>query len=148
MKWLALLSQALDATHAKWGDSFVPDFILPCIPNLTHAPALSDVLLASTGMPSLGHTVVVEIGRRPAAHPAQGILVYSVQRRSYAFLHQKASKAPSPLAALLYSRDDTIEALWVQSELTSAIRRGWRPPGGAPNRGISLRFHRAALQAN
>ena len=30
--------------------------------------------------------------------------------------------------ALLYSRDDTIEALWVQSELASAIRRGWRPP--------------------
>ena len=30
-------------------------------------------------------------------------------------------------SALLYSRDDTIEALWV-SELTSAIRRGWRPP--------------------
>ena len=31
-------------------------------------------------------------------------------------------------SALLYSRDDTIEALWVQSELASAIRRGWRPP--------------------
>ena len=31
-------------------------------------------------------------------------------------------------SALLYSRDDTIEFLWVQSELTSAIRRGWRPP--------------------
>ena len=31
VKWLALLSQALDATHAEWGDSFVPDFILRCI---------------------------------------------------------------------------------------------------------------------
>ena len=34
VKWLALLSQALDATQAEWGDSFVPDFILPCVPNL------------------------------------------------------------------------------------------------------------------
>ena len=43
VKWLALLSQALDATQAEWGDSFVPDFILPCIPNLdSHAcPSLS-----------------------------------------------------------------------------------------------------------
>ena len=43
VKWLALLSQALDATHAEWGDSFVPDFILPCIPNLeSHVcPSLS-----------------------------------------------------------------------------------------------------------
>ena len=31
-------------------------------------------------------------------------------------------------SALLYSRDDTIEALWVQSKLALAIRRGWRPP--------------------
>ena len=39
-------------------------------------------------------------------------------------------------SALLYSRDNTIEALWVQSELTSAIRRldRWL----APNRGTSL----------
>ena len=60
-------------------------------------PFASDVLPASTGMPSLGHTVALEIGSRLSS-------------------------------ALLYSRDDTIEALWVQSELTAAIRRGWRPP--------------------
>ena len=43
VKWLALLSQALDATQAEWGDSFVPDFILRCVPNLdSHAcPSLS-----------------------------------------------------------------------------------------------------------
>ncbi|CAJ1329136.1 unnamed protein product [Effrenium voratum] len=31
-------------------------------------------------------------------------------------------------SAQLYSRDDTIEALWLQRQLSTAARGGWRPP--------------------
>ena len=35
--------------------------------------------LSRTGLPSLGHTVAMEIGRRSAGYPAQGIFVYPSQ---------------------------------------------------------------------
>ena len=104
VKWLALLSQALDATHSEWGNSFVPDFILPCIPNLESympQPFTPDVLFARTGLPSLGHTVAVEIGRRSAGYSVRHLrspftalnAPYSVPLRSNAC---KASRTPPP----------------------------------------------------
>ena len=118
VKWLAL-SQALDATHAERGDSFVPDFILPCIPE--PQPFASDVLLAST------RWAIQLLWKSEGEHEASSFTLH-VQRRSYAFLKTAESFRVS---ALLHSRDDTIEALWLrhQTGLETPSTNGQHPTG-------------------
>ena len=71
VKWLALLSQALDATQGRLICARF-HFALRSKPGISHMPQpfTPDVLFAGTGLPSLGHTVAVEIGRRSAGYPA------------------------------------------------------------------------------
>ena len=160
VKWLALLSQALDATYAEWGDSFVPDFILPCIPNLeSHAcPSLSRPMSYLQALVCLRWAIQLpwksEGGQLVTQHEASSFTLHSLNCALLSAAAQLRLPEDSRRlqghhrlsSALLYSRDDTIEALWVQSELTAAIRRGWRPPRPMA-RNQPFRFHRAALQA-
>ena len=127
---VALLSQALDATQAEWGDSFVPDFILDSdtCPSLSRPMSYLQALVClrwAIQLPwrSEGGQLVTRtrLLRSPftALNARCSVRLPEDSRR---LGHHRLS------SALLYSRDDTIEALWVQSELASAIRRGWRPP--------------------
>ena len=85
VKWL---SQALDATHAEWGDSFVPDFILPCIPNLSRPMSDLQALVCLRWARQLPWKS--EGGQLVTQHEASSFTLHSqkcaLQQRSYAFL--------------------------------------------------------------
>ena len=112
------------ALHAKSGFRHLPQ------------PFTPHVVLASIGVPPLGNPVALEVRRRLVTQDeAASFTLHSLKCSLLSAAAQLRLPEDSRRlqghhisSALLCSRDDTIEALWVQSELASAIRRGWRPP--------------------
>ena len=134
------------STHSEWGDSFVPDFILPCVPNL-ECPSLSRPMSYLQALVCLRWAIQLpwksEGGQLVTQHEASSFTLHSLK---CALLSAAAElRLPEDSRRLQGhhrpSSKYTIEALWVQSELSSAIRRGLG--GSAPNR----RSHRPALLA-
>ena len=144
VKWLDLLGQALNATCAEWGDEFQPDFILLCLPDYFRqlCPPLSRPMSYLQALVCLRWAIQLpwlpEGGQLVTQQEAGAFTLHSQRCGSVAPSRSRRLQGHHRLSsALLYCRDDTIEALWLQLELALAIRQGWRPPcpmarGGRP----------------
>ena len=121
----------------KWldRDAFQPDFILPCMPDLTSRPMSYLQALVCLRwaiqlpwLPEGGQLVTQQEAGAFTLHSLQCTLLSAAAQLRLPEESRRLQGHRRLLSALLYSRDDTIEALWLQLELALAIRQGWRPP--------------------
>ena len=127
--WLKALQAAVYRSYP-----FCPDFIIPVLDNY-HSPTGNAPLPYAAALKALRWAAQTPWGK-PAlsAEQAHQLTLHSLK---VTFLSAAAQlRLPESSRRLqghhtggsvqLYSRDDTIEALWVQSQVASAVRNGWR----------------------
>ena len=163
--WLAELQRSWSATERHWGPSAEPDFLLPVLPGLASRapePFVFQLPMAySQALPALRWALqlVPPSGVSPTTPEESlaftvhclkvGLLSASAQLRLASDTRRKQGHHKDSVS--LYARDDTIDALWVQSEVISACAKGWRPTrpiargGQAPTLEASFTVPRTAL---
>ena len=128
--WLQAVQQAV-AKHP----SFRPDFMIPTMDSL-YQPSFTAPLSYAAALRAIRWAC-----QTPWDHPRM-----SAQAANNVTLHSLKVTLLSAAAQLrlpprdrqiqghhtggsvqLYSRDDTIDALWVQSKISTSVRQGWRP---------------------
>ena len=135
--WLRLLEQAWQATKTRFTQDTTPDFLLPCLSPLDSFHR-TDVVFSGPIFHKMGAANPLAATRLRPGYTDRGIGFHAAQLENMPFKRlctaQIAGGQP-PLqghhklsSAQLYSRDDTIEALWLQRQLSTAARGGWRPP--------------------
>ena len=139
--WLRSLSISVTHSAAKSPNLPSPDFVPPAIACITkEAPANFQRPMAYTqALAMLRWAVQLPWMPRTASNLNQDeAQAYTLHSLKVALLSASAQlRLPEEsrrqqghhrlTSVQLYSRDDTIESLWVQSQIASALIRGWRP---------------------
>ena len=127
--WLKALQAAVYRSYP-----FCPDFIIPVLDHY-HSPTGNAPLPYAAALKALRWAAQTPWGKPTlSAEQAHQLTLHSLK---VTFLSAAAQlRLPESSRKLqgnhtggsvqLYSRDDTIEALWVQSQVASAVRNGWR----------------------
>ena len=127
--WLKALQAAVYRSYP-----FCPDFIIPVLDEY-HSPTGNAPLPYAAALKALRWAAQTPWGKPTlSALQAHQLTLHSLK---VTFLSAAAQlRLPESSRKLqghhtggsvqLYSRDDTIEALWVQSQVASAVRNGWR----------------------
>ena len=139
--WLRSLSISVTHSATSAPDLPSPDFVLPALASITQdAPASFQSPMAYTqALAMLRWAVQLPWMPRTASHlnhdEAQAYTLHSLKVALLGAAAQlrlpeesRRQQGHHRLTSVqLYSRDDTIESLWVQSQIASALIRGWRP---------------------
>ena len=137
--WLAHLQDARLETQKCYGPDVEPDFLIPAIEHWE-----------ATGIPvfhcPLQYHQALQLLRWMVQTPWTTSLIKPEEAQSFTMHSLKVSllsasaqlRLPEESRRLqghhktsstqLYSRDDTIQSLWLQREIALNIRQGWRPP--------------------
>ena len=141
IKWLESLSEAVTQSISEPFSLPEPDFIMPvfaCIDEKTH-PKFSGPLPYTQALSLLRWAVQVPWEPRTSAClNSDEAHAYTLHSLKVALLSASAQlRLPEESrrqqghhrinSVQLYSRDDTIESLWVQAQIAAALIRGWRP---------------------
>ena len=141
IKWLESLSEAVTQSISEPCNLPEPDFIMPvfaCVDDNTR-PKFSGPLPYTQGLSLLRWAVQVPWEPRTSAcFNSDEAQVYTLHSLKVALLSASAQlRLPEESrrqqghhrinSVQLYSRDDTIESLWVQAQIAAALIRGWRP---------------------
>ena len=141
IKWLQSLSEAVTQSISEPFSLPEPDFIMPvfaCIDDKTH-PKFSGPLPHTQALSLLRWAVQVPWEPRTSAClNSDEAHAYTLHSLKVALLSASAQlRLPEESrrqqghhrinSVQLYSRDDTIESLWVQAQIAAALIRGWRP---------------------
>jgi len=129
--WLIALQASIARSHP-----FQPDFAIPVLDSY-HSPSMKAPLSYSAALRALRWAIQT---------PWKGTIIKSSAAQNYTLhslkvtLLSAAAQLRLPLrarqlqghhrpsdSAQLYSRDDTVDALWLQQEVSKATREGWRP---------------------
>ena len=129
--WLVELQQAMGRSHP-----FLPDFTIPVLDSL-HEPSMKAPLSYSAGLRALRWAVQTPwckgnipplAARNYTLHSLKVTLLSSAaQLRLPLRARQLQGHHRTSDSAQLYSRDDTVDGLWLQQEISKATRQGWRP---------------------
>ena len=135
--WLTELQRSWSATQAFWGPLAEPDFLLPVLPGLAlpaSDPFVFQLPMAySQALPALRWALQLlpPSGVPPATQEEAlaftvhclkvGLLSASAQLRLASDPRRKQGHHKDSVS--LYGRDDTIDALWVQSQVISACAK-------------------------
>ena len=150
--WLHSLSIAVTYSATRSPNLQSPDFVLPALACINNdAPACFQGPMAYTqALALLCWAIQLPWMRHTASHMNQDeAQAYTLHSLKVALLSASAQlRLPEESrrqqrhhrlsSVQLYSRDDTIESLWVQSQIASALIRGWRPtrPQSGPARSL------------
>ena len=137
--WLAHLQDARLETQKCYGPDVEPDFLIPAIEHW-EAPGLP------VFHSPLQYHQALQMLRWMVQTPWTTSLIHPEEAQSFTMHSLKVSllsasaqlRLPEESRRLqghhktsstqLYSRDDTIQSLWLQREIALNIRQGWRPP--------------------
>ena len=139
VSWLAHLQDARLETQKCYGPDVEPDFLIPAIEHWE-----------ATGIPvfhcPLQYHQALQLLRWMVQTPWTTSLIQPEEAQSFTMHSLKVSllsasaqlRLPEESRRLqghhktsstqLYSRDDTIQSLWLQREIALNVRQGWRPP--------------------
>ena len=141
IKWLESLSEAVTQSMSEPFNLPEPDFIMPvfaCIDDNAH-PKFSGPLPYTQALSLLRWAAQVPWEPRTSAClNSDEAHAYTLHSLKVALLSASAQlRLPEESrrqqghhrinSVQLYSRDDTIESLWVQAQIAAALIRGWRP---------------------
>ena len=133
--WVYHWLTALQAAMVR-ADPFRADFTIPVLDSL-HEPSMKAPLSYSAGLKALRWAVQTPWSKgNISPQAAQNYTLHSLK----VTLLSSAAQLRLPLrarqlqghhrpsdSAQLYSRDDTVDALWLQQEISKTTRSGWRP---------------------
>ena len=128
--WLRTLQKAFYRSAP-----FVPDFIIPVLDHYT-APSFSSPLSYAAALRALRWAAQTPwMTRTFSAEMAQSLTLHSLKvtmlsASAQLRLPQHARRLQghhTDGSTQLYSRDDVVEAVWLQRQIAQEIRRGWRP---------------------
>ena len=128
--WLRALHQA-----TKKLSHFDPDFIIPTMDSL-HSPTFSSPLSYAAALRALRWACQTPWDRpRLSSSSAQNFTLHSLKVSMLSVAAQlrlphkdrQIQGHHTGGSVQLYSRDDTIDALWVQTQISTSVRLGWRP---------------------
>ena len=128
--WLRALHQATDQLS-----HFDPDFIIPTMDSL-HCPTFSSPLSYAAALRALRWACQTPWDRpRLSSSSAQNFTLHSLKVSMLSVAAQlrlphkdrQIQGHHTGGSVQLYSRDDTIDALWVQTQISTSVRLGWRP---------------------
>ena len=128
--WLRALHQAREKLS-----HFDPDFIIPTMDSL-HCPAFSSPLSYAAALRALRWACQTPWDRpRLSSSSAQNFTLHSLKVSMLSVAAQlrlphkdrQIQGHHTGGSVQLYSRDDTIDALWVQTQISTSVRLGCRP---------------------
>ena len=128
--WLRTLHQAA-ARHPQ----FAPDFIIPTMDSL-HCPSLTAPLSYAAALRAIRWACQTPWDHpRMSSQSAQNITLHSLKVTMLSSAAQlrlphrdrQIQGHHTGGSVQLYSRDDTVDALWVQTQISTSVRQGWRP---------------------
>lgn len=114
---------------------FTPDFIIPVMDNydtpsfsspLTYAAALKAIRWA-VQTPWSTLTLSSSMAQNITLHSLKVTMLASAAQLRLPHRDRQIQGHRLGGSVQLYSRDDTSDSLWVQSQITQAVRQGWRP---------------------
>ena len=128
--WLRTLHQAA-ARHPQ----FAPDFMIPTMDSL-HCPSLTAPLSYAAALRAIRWACQTPWDHpRMSSQSAQNITLHSLKVTMLSSAAQlrlphrdrQIQGHHTGGSVQLYSRDDTVDALWVQTQISTSVRQGWRP---------------------
>lgn len=129
--WLIALQTAMERSHP-----FQPDFTIPVLDSY-HSPSMKASLSYSAALRALrwamqtpwkGNNIKPTAAQNYTLHSLKVTLLSAgAQLRLPLRARQLQGHHRPSDSVQLYSRDDTVDALWLQQEISKATRDGWRP---------------------
>lgn len=142
--WIACWLKALQRAHTK-SLPFQSDYIIPVLDHFEH-PSMASPLSYAGALRALRWAAQTPwTSPTLSAVEAHGLTLHSLKVTMLSAAAQL--RLPRQARALqghhtagstqLYSRDDTVDAVWLQQQISGEVRRGWRPTrplqrGGQP----------------
>lgn len=129
--WLIALQTAMERSYP-----FQPDFTIPVLDSY-HSPSMKAPLSYSAALRALrwaiqtpwkGNNIKPTAAQNYTLHSLKVTLLSAgAQLRLPLRARQLQGHHRPSDSVQLYSRDDTVDALWLQQEISKATRDGWRP---------------------
>ena len=128
--WLRVVQKAFYRSSP-----FLPDFIIPVLDNyneptfsspLSYAAALRALRWAAQ-TPWTVRTFSSEMAQMLTLHSLKVTFLAAAAQLRLPMQARRQQGHHSTGSAELYSRDDVVEAVWLQQQIAQEIRRGWRP---------------------
>ena len=128
--WLRAVQMALYRTKP-----FQPDFAIPVLNNysapifiapLSYASALKALRWAAQ-TPWMQRTLTPEMAQSLTLHSLKVTFLASAAQLRLPTRARKLQGHHTAGSMQLYSRDDTVDAIWLQEQISQQLRQGWRP---------------------